>query len=79
MTVDPVEQPGTTFDIITSIGIEPGDIQTVPRPEIDGLDTAQNIHPTMLMPSLNVDFADAAVVGISQVQTAVTAAAAGKS
>ena len=73
-----VQQPGTAFDILSGSRVNPGRVQFIGRPQIKGFDPGQQIVATQLSPALQVGIADAAVVGIDQVETALVATAAFK-
>lgn len=75
-TVEPVQQPGTTFDVIFCFRIDPGGVKFVVWTQIEGLDPDQKIIAAKTPPSLQVGIADAAVVGINQTKAAMTAVTA---
>ncbi len=71
-----VQQPGTAFDILSGLRINPGGVEFVGRTQVKGFNPVQQIVTTQLSPALHVGIADAAVVGIDQVETALAATAA---
>lgn len=77
-TVDPVEQPGTALDVVTRCRIDPGGMQLIAGAEVEGDHPGEQIVTPLLPPALQIGIADAALIGVDQVETAVAAAAAVK-
>jgi hypothetical protein len=73
-----IKQPGTTFNIVSRFGINPGRVQFVVWPEIESFDPCQQIVATQLSPAFQVSIADATVVGVNQAEAALAATAAVK-
>ena len=65
------------YEVITPrLGIDPGSVQAVARPELEGLDPGEQVVPPLPLPAAQVVIAGAAVVGVDQRQAAAAAAAA---
>ena len=71
-----IKQPGTTFNVVSRFGINPGRVQFVVCPEIESFDPYQQVVTTQLPPTFQISIADATVVGVNQVEATVAAAAA---
>ena len=76
--VEPIEQPGATFDVISCLRVDPGSVQLVVRAQVKGLDPKLQIVSAKILPALQISIADTTVVGINQIETAVAAVAAMK-
>ena len=74
--VNPVKQPGTAFNVVAGLRVDPGHVQLVARAQVEGLDPGQQIDAPQFSPASQVGIADAAVVGVGQIQAAMAAAAA---
>jgi hypothetical protein len=73
--VDLIEQPGTTLHIVTRFRIDPDSMQMIAGTELKGYHPLEQIVTSQLPPALHVGITDTTLIGVDQVEAAMTATA----